>query len=68
MQLTRREKHALFIAAVIVITLAIGSSLAPSKQLFNQRLQDYELAYLFFIVAPLGFYLASDPERRENKE
>lgn len=62
MQLTRREKRALIIAAVILVTFTLGSSLASSKQAFTQFLEGWELLYLFFIVAPLGFYIATDPE------
>jgi len=63
--LTHREKHVLIVAAVIALILAIGSLLAPSKEAFTQFLRDWELVYLLVIVGPLGFYVASDPERRK---
>jgi len=65
--LTRREKHALTIAVLIIAIISIASLVVPSKDKLNQFLSDWELLYLFFIVAPLGFYIATDPEVREGK-
>jgi hypothetical protein len=56
MKLTRREKHVLIAAAVIALFFIIAR---PSEQ----TVDDWELFYLFFVVAPLGFYIALDPER-----
>lgn len=52
--LTRREKITLIIAAFFaVIFLFIP----------QQVLNEWEYLYLFFIVFPLGMYIATDPER-----
>lgn len=59
MKLTRREKHVLFIAALLIIFFAITR---PSQK----TVQDWEYLYLFLVVGPLGFYLATDPERRKQ--
>ena len=59
MQLTRREKHVLFIAALILLIMII---IRPSQAAVLQ----VELFYLFLVVLPLGFYLALDPERRRG--
>ena len=66
MKLTRREKHVLFIAALVLIGFAIAGSLAPSMQAFNLRVAEWEPFFLLVIVAPLGFYLALDPERKRT--
>lgn len=67
MKLTRREKHFLIIAAIIFTIISIASLVVLSKDRLNQFLSDWELLYLFFIVAPLGFYIATDPERKKEE-
>ena len=54
---TRREKHVLII---FFITL-LGIILSGVDQ---QTINHYELLWLLFYVAPLGLYIATDPERR----
>lgn len=54
--LTRREKRVLFI---VLLTIPI---LALIKQ---SIINEWELCWLIFYVAPLGFYIATDPERRK---
>ena len=57
--LTRREKRVLIISALILIFFIVTR---PSYQ----TVREWEVFYLFVIVAPLGFYIATDPERRRN--
>lgn len=58
MTLTRREKHFLIAAALIALYFVFNPARIP---------EDQEIFYLLFIVVPLGFYLATDPERRKAK-
>lgn len=58
MYLTRREKH--FIAVFILTVLIILFSGVD-----QQTINDYEFLWLLFYVAPLGLYIATDPERRK---
>jgi hypothetical protein len=56
MEFTRREKH----VAVIMLLFLLG------VLAFGNRLPDndiYEYLVLIFVVAPVGFYIATDPER-----
>lgn len=59
MNLTRREKHVLIIGIIILLCMVI---INPSQTTVMQ----YEWFYLLFVVAPLGFYIATDPERIVN--
>lgn len=54
--LTRREKHVLFIAALILIFFII---VRPSYE----TVQEWEMLSLFVVVFPIGLYIATDPER-----
>lgn len=56
--LTRREKIALIIAA----SLALLFLFIPQPVL-----DEWEYPYLFFVVFPLGIYIATDPERIKRK-
>lgn len=58
--LTRREKHVLFIAALIVIFFII---VRPSYE----TVQEWEMISLFVVVFPIGLYIATDPERRKER-
>lgn len=58
MKLTRREKHVLIVALILLVTFSI---VRPSYA----QVQEWEMLYLFIIVGPLGFYIATDPERRK---
>ena len=58
MTLTRREKHVLIVALILLIAFAI---IRPSYA----QVQEWEIVYLFIVVGPLGFYIATDPERRK---
>lgn len=55
-KLTKREK----IIAVIVGILILLTFVIP-PELINK----YEMLYLLLIVLPLGFIIATDPERRK---
>lgn len=55
MNFTRRESHVFF----VFVLLMIGSFLIPQR-----ILDEWELPYLLLVVAPLGIYIATDPERR----
>jgi len=61
MNLTRREKHILIVALVIILAMVI---INPSQTTVMQ----YEWFYLLFVVAPIGFYIATDPERKYKQE
>jgi hypothetical protein len=58
-QLTRREKHVLIIAAIIAIFFVITR---PSYE----TVQAWEWFYLVFVVGPVGLYIALDPERKKE--
>lgn len=60
MQLTRREKHVLVILAILLVAFMI---IRPSYE----TVQEWEWLFLFVVVGPIGFYIASDPERRKVK-
>ena len=57
MKLTRREIHLLIILALTFPILIVTK--------FETIIQN-ELLWLIFYVAPLGFYIATDPERRKS--
>lgn len=57
MKLTRREKHVLVAAAIILAIMFIFNPPLPVDQA-------QEWFYLLFVVAPIGFYIATDPEHR----
>lgn len=57
MTLTRREKHFLIAAALIALYFVFNPARIP---------EDQEIFYLLFIVVPLGFYLATDPEHKKE--
>lgn len=56
--LTRREKHVITVAAIVAIIF-----LSIPQQILN----DWEYLYLLCFVAPIGFYIATDPERIKRK-
>jgi len=58
MTLTRREKHALVIASIIALAFVIFNPDQSTTEVL-------EYVGLFFVVFPLGIYIASDPERRK---
>lgn len=60
MKFTRREKHFLIVFAILLIGI-----FAFGKQLPDNELLEY--LFLLFIVAPLGYYIATDPERIREK-
>ena len=53
---TQREKHVLFLAVVALLFVYLINN--------QQFLDEHELFWLFFVVAPVGLYIATDPERR----
>ena len=55
MKLTRREIHLLIILALTFPILIVTN--------FETIIQN-ELLWLIIYVAPLGFYIATDPERK----
>ncbi len=59
MQLTRREKHVLIIAAIIALLFVI---IRPSYE----TVREWEYLSLWVIVAPIGMYIATDPKRRKE--
>jgi len=59
MPLTRREAIAFGIVVVIVAVVFLAGP---------RILENWEMAFLVFIVLPLGIYIATDPERRKNQE
>lgn len=52
--LTRREKIVLTVAIIVAIIFIF---------IPQQVLNDWEYLYLLCFVAPIGFYIATDPER-----
>jgi hypothetical protein len=58
MILTRREKHVLTVAAIVAFIFIF---------IPQQILNDWEYVYLLCFVAPIGFYIATDPERIKGK-
>lgn len=60
MKLTHREKHVLIAAIILAMFFIITS---PS----SSTVQEWEWFFLLFVVAPLGLYLASDPERKKEE-
>lgn len=56
--LTRREKIVLTIAAIVAFVFIF---------IPQQVLNDWEYLYLLCFVAPIGFYIATDPERIKRK-
>lgn len=59
MNLTRREKHLLVILALTLPILIITKL---------ETIIENELTWLIFYVAPLGFYIATDPQRRTDQK
>lgn len=57
MILTRREKHFLVIAALI----AISSIVIP-----DHFTDDLEMILIYFFAFPIGLYVATDPERKNE--
>jgi len=55
-KLTRREIHLLIILAITFPILIVTKF---------ETIIENELTWLIFYVAPLGFYIATDPERRK---
>lgn len=55
--LTRREKHVLIAAIILAVIFVI---VRPSYE----TVREWEFILWFIVVAPLGFYIATDPERR----
>lgn len=55
MKLTRREKYLLIILALTLPILIVTKF---------ETIIENELTWLIFYVAPLGFYIATDPERK----
>jgi len=51
---TRREKILLIAGGILLVAFALFPSLLS---------RDYELFYLVFIVAPLGWLIATDKDR-----
>jgi accessory gene regulator protein AgrB len=58
MKLTRREKHVLIAALIIAIIFVI---VRPSYE----TVQEWEGFLWFIVLAPLGFYIATDQERKK---
>lgn len=58
MMLTRREKHVLIAVGILIPVLAF-----IPQQIINNA----EPLYTLLLVGPLGFYIATDPERRNKK-
>lgn len=56
MTLTRREKR--FLIAALILSFIFLFTPQPV-------VNDWELLILFVVVGPLGFYIATDPERRK---
>ena len=54
MNLTRREKHFLIAAGILLVVLAF---------IPQDFVNAHEGLFIIFIVGPLGFYLATDWER-----
>lgn len=59
MSLTRREKHALIVCALIALVFIIFKPDQSTTELI-------EYFGLFLVVAPMGFYIAADPERKKK--
>lgn len=57
--LTRREKHVLIVAAIVAILFMI---IRPSYE----TVREWEYLSLWVIVAPIGLYIATDPERKKE--
>lgn len=54
---TRREKHIVIILVVTLVSILFSG-------VDQQTLNDHEYLFLLFYVAPLGVYIATDPQRR----
>jgi uncharacterized integral membrane protein len=59
MTLTRREKHALIVCALIALVFVIFK---PDQN----TTETIEYFGLLFIVLPLAIYVAGDPERKKE--
>jgi hypothetical protein len=57
-KLTRREIHLLIILALTFPILIVTKF---------ETIIENELTWLIFYVAPLGLYIATDPERRQEQ-
>ncbi len=60
MKLTRREKHFIFAAALILPPLNFAIS-----KIWGRVGEGAEILQILLIAIPLGFYLATDPEHRK---
>jgi len=58
-KLTRREKHILVAAAIIALFFII---VRPDQAIAGE----WEYFYILLIALPLGMYLVTDPESREE--
>lgn len=56
--LTRREKRVLIAALVLALIFVV---VRPSYE----TVREWEYFLWFIVVAPLGLYIATDPERRK---
>jgi len=59
MNFTRREKHVAVLLGITVILITLSG-------VDQETLNNYELLWLLFYVAPIGLYIATDPERRSQ--
>lgn len=59
MKLTRREMHVLIAALILGAIFAI---IRPSYE----TVREWEYYLWFLVVAPLGLYIATDPQRRKS--
>jgi len=58
-KITRREKQVIGVAAFMAIAFLIAR---PPLEF----IKDWEWLFLIVVVGPLGFYIATDPERRNE--
>jgi hypothetical protein len=54
---TRREKHVAWFAGITVILIILSG-------VDQSTLNAYEIPFMFFVVVPIGIYIAIDPERK----
>jgi hypothetical protein len=59
MTVTRREKHVLIFALLFLLGIFAFGKQIPDNEI-------YEYLVLIFVVAPVGFYIATDPERAKS--
>jgi len=58
---THREKHVLVIVVVTFIVIALSG-------VDQQTLEAWSIPAMIFYVAPIGLYIATDPERLKKNE